>query len=61
MKTEHNNRISHFIRTICKDRPQEELRQAELNFLRFIKLAEKISNRLTNEKEQTDSGNTTSQ
>lgn len=50
MKTSNEKHITHFIRSICGNKTKEEQKQAELNFLRFIKLAEKINNRLEREK-----------
>ena len=52
MKINQEKQISHFMRGICKNKSTQELRQAELNYLRFLKLAEKISSRLANEKKQ---------
>ena len=49
MKTNQEKFISRFIRSLSKDKSKEELRQAELNYLRFLKLAERVSTRLTNE------------
>lgn len=50
MKTTNEKHITHFIKNICGNKTKEEQKQAELNFLRFIKLAEKINNRLEREK-----------
>ena len=50
MKTNNEKHITHFIKSICKNKTREEQKQAELNFLRFIKLAEKINNRLDAQK-----------
>lgn len=52
MKTNEEKHITNFIRNICKNKSREEQKQAELNFLRFIKLAEKINNRLHTQKDR---------
>lgn len=46
MKSNNEQHISHFIQGVCKGKSKEEQRQAELNFLRFIRLAERVNNRL---------------
>ncbi|MFV0571722.1 MAG: hypothetical protein ACK5M1_04715 [Xanthomarina gelatinilytica] len=60
MSTEHNTHISRFIRRICKDKSSDEIHQAELNFLRFLNLAERISTRLTDEARNRNPKNTNS-
>lgn len=45
MNKQHKH-LHQFINSICKCRNKEEQKQAELNFLRFIKLAEKIHERM---------------
>ncbi len=50
MKTKQEKHITRFIKTLCEGKSKEEIRQAELNYLRFLKLAERVSNRLTNQK-----------
>lgn len=50
MKTNNEKHITNFIQGICKGKTKEEQKQAELNFLRFITLAERIANRLSSEK-----------
>jgi len=50
MKTNNEKHITHFIKSICGNKTNEAQKQAELNFLRFIKLAEKINTRLEMEK-----------
>lgn len=45
MNTNNSKVISNFIRNICSKRDEEQQKQAELNFLRYINLAEKINNR----------------
>jgi hypothetical protein len=50
MKTSNEKHITHFIRSICGNKTKGEQKQAELNFLRFITLAEKINDRLEKEK-----------
>lgn len=47
MKTTQEQHLANFIRSICKSKTREEQKQAELNFLRFIKLAEKINERIS--------------
>ena len=54
MNTYKHKHISHFIKSICKGKTKEELQQAELNYLRFLKLAERISNRLIEQKKDND-------
>ncbi len=51
MKEQQEQHISQFIGSICKDKTPEEQREAEANFMKYLQLAEKISNRLANEKE----------
>jgi len=50
MKTQQEQHLTNFIKNICKCRTKEEQKQAELNFLRFIKLAEKINDRINRNK-----------
>ena len=42
--------LSKFIRLVCKGKSEEELKQAEANYLRFIQLADRINKRLEREK-----------
>lgn len=60
-KTEQNV-LSKFISMVCIGKSEEELKQAKANFIRFIKLAERVNNRLHREKQQkeldTEKGNT---
>jgi hypothetical protein len=46
MKTQQQKHLTNFIKIICKCKTNEEQKQAELNFLRYIKLAEKINERM---------------
>lgn len=46
--------ITHFIKSICKGKTKEELKQAEANYLRFIQLAQRISNRLSEQKQNSN-------
>lgn len=50
MKNREQKHITKFIRSVCKGKDEEEIRQAELNYLRFINLAERINKRLIVEK-----------
>lgn len=52
MNTEKEKHITNFIRSICLNKSEEELNQAESNFIRYIELVEKIANRLAYEKEK---------
>ena len=52
--TNQQKHITHFIKSICKGKTKEELQQAELNYLRFIKLAERVSNRLSEQNKACD-------
>jgi len=42
--------ITKFIRKICVGKSKEEMKQAEANYLRFIRLAERVNNRLSKER-----------
>ena len=53
MKTYQEKHISRFIRSICKGKSKDELRQAQINYLRFLSLAERISNRLASQRKNT--------
>lgn len=51
MSTKNEKSISNFIRTICFKKSEEELNQAESNFMRYIELVERISDRIADEKQ----------
>ena len=51
MNTKKEKYISKFIRSVCKDKSEEEYRQAELNYLRFLDLAERVNDRLEAERQ----------
>ncbi len=46
MTTKQEQHLTNLIQSICKCKTKEEQKQAELNFLRLIKLAEKINERI---------------
>lgn len=52
MKEKQKTIISHFIRTICKDKTHIEYQQAERNFLRFFDIAQRIHARIEKEKKE---------
>ena len=49
MKEIEQKILSKFIRMVCKGKSEEELEQAEANYLRFIQLAERVNRRLLKE------------
>tara|TARA_R110002051_G_scaffold2660_1_gene14277 strand:+ start:23008 stop:23187 length:180 start_codon:yes stop_codon:yes gene_type:complete len=53
MNTNKEKHITTLIKSICGNLSIEEQKQAELNFLRYINLAERISQRLEREKSDT--------
>ncbi len=52
MKTNNEKYITNFIRGICLKKSEEELNQAESNFMRYIELVERITDRLAYKKEK---------
>lgn len=44
--------ITKFIRKVCVGKSEEEMKQAEANYLRFIRLAERVNNRLEQERNE---------
>lgn len=52
MKNINETKITKFIRDVCTDKTEAEIKQAEANFIRFIRLAEKVNERIQLEKQQ---------
>lgn len=52
MKDREQKVITQFIRKVCAGKSEEELKQAEANYLRFIRLAERVNNRLEQERNE---------
>ena len=50
MKDIEQKHITKFIHSVCCGLSKEEIKQAELNYLRFLHLAERINKRLLTEK-----------
>ena len=52
MKEIEQKILSKFTRMVCNGKSEEELEQAEANYLRFIQLAERVNRRLLKEKNE---------
>ena len=53
MHNKQNIDVSDIIATICKGKKEKELQAAELNFIRYLQLAERIYNRISLEDKNT--------